>query len=207
MTKILWLSVSDMPPKSKKQIIFSPYKRKAYKLSNLSEKNIVEFMETVHSIKENVSEDDDALSECSIPIAESTSSSLMNEQPEAEPSKPLRTTDQPRTKFKVTKRPRSPLPEEGGPAVELWENFTEINPKSKKFQNIVWRKKHLELHSNRVVFRGDTKLTESYNELKTPYQCFTHFFTDKLFEIIAKETNLCAQQQDTQTKSDSTLAY
>lgn len=58
----------------------------------------------------------------------------------------------------------------------------------------------MEFHCNEVAFRGAKSLPENYKKLKTPFQCFTQFFTDELFEIISRETNLHAKQIDIETK-------
>lgn len=110
-------------------------------------------------------------------------------------------------KLKPRKRARSPLPEQeeygpsGGPNDGGFNgDVMQVIPKSKEFASIVWKKRHLQLHRNEVVFQGEKRLPESYNDLKTPFQCFTYFFTDELFAIISRETNLHARQMDIQTK-------
>lgn len=124
------------------------------------------------------------------------------------PSTPTESMEQllsviPRKKAPRTKRPRSPLPvfEEGGPSSEPDAGgfMGSIQLKSTDFTNIVWKKKHLQLHQNQVSFRGDAHLPERFLKLKTPFQCFQYFLTDEMIESIAEFTNLGAKQVNINT--------
>lgn len=104
------------------------------------------------------------------------------------------------------KRPRSPLPEfEEGTDISTPNGggFTgdvmHLTAHSKECKGILWRKRNLQLHKNDVVFRGNTKLPGSFMDLKTPYQCFSYFFTKELLDQIAGQTNLYARQADIKT--------
>lgn len=127
----------------------------------------------------------------------------------ASTSTPLPSTNKP----KRPKRNRSPLPEldESLPCFSPTAGgFTgtapDINPQSSEFKNILWKKKHLELHRNEIVFCGDKSLPERFKELKTPFQCFMYFFTDEFFDKIAKESNLYAHQQNIESSANITSA-
>ena len=111
------------------------------------------------------------------------------------------------------KRPRSPLPEfEEGTDIPqpnaggFTGNANQLVAQSKECKEILWRKKHLQLHKNEVVFRGSTMLPDSFKDLKTPFQCFTHFFTKEFIENISEQTNLYARQQDIETTFTTTAA-
>lgn len=120
--------------------------------------------------------------------------------PQTEPSSEAMVTKYPRMKNQRVKRPRSPLPveEASGPNIPskgggFVGNPGEIILKPKEFQNIVWRKKHLQLHHNAVVFRGSISCIHHFD-------CFNYYFNDKLLTKIAYYTNLGARQHKIQGK-------
>lgn len=82
---------------------------------------------------------------------------------------------------KRTKRARSPLLEleEGVAAIQpnsggFTGDIMEISSQSPEFMRITWRKKHLEIHRNSLVFQDNRNLPEQFNEFKTPYQFFKY---------------------------------
>ncbi|XP_050308176.1 uncharacterized protein LOC126744699 [Anthonomus grandis grandis] len=115
------------------------------------------------------------------------------------------TSGEPSTSFqRQQKRPRSPLPEfEDGPDVSepntggFTGNPSALLTQSKECKEIIWRKQHLQLYKNEVVFRGSTELPLHFQDLKTPYQAY--FFTQEFLENIAEQTNLYARQYDIKT--------
>lgn len=126
--------------------------------------------------------------------------------------------------LKLQKRARSPLPlvENFGPSnkpsdggfngagicyVHLVSNsqtysfsaLNEIYKDSKEFSNITWRKRQIQLHVNDVAFQGDSGLPPSIKELLTPMDFFNYFFSEKIIQLIAEETNRTAYMENINT--------
>lgn len=141
----------------------------------------------------------------------STSGTSMSDEPQGLPISATDLSTSALAKSSTTfqrqkKRPRSPLPEfeEGVDIPELnaggfMGNANELLAQSREFKDIIWRKQHLQLHKNEVVFRSSTELPKNFQDLKTPYQCFSHFFTPEFIGNIAEQTNLYARQYDIRT--------
>ena len=71
----------------------------------------------------------------------------------------------------------------------------EISTNGPEFKNISWRKTHMQLDKNQVLFKGSEELpNDLFQEFKTPYQCFRYFADEDLFKHIADQTNLYARQ-------------
>lgn len=64
----------------------------------------------------------------------------------------------------------------------------------------------MRLHVNEVAFRGDSSLPASIKELQTPMEFFNFFFTSEILEMIAKETNRCALQENINSTFYTTTA-
>lgn len=60
--------------------------------------------------------------------------------------------------------------------------------------NIIWKKKNLVLSDVQKKFRGSESLSNTLLELDTPYECFSYFFTEDLYDKITEESCLYAQQ-------------
>lgn len=104
---------------------------------------------------------------------------------------------------KPAKRARSPLPQFDETIAQtpancgnFFGNSADIDVKSTEFTKILWKKKSLQLHRNDVVFRGNSQLPERFQQLKTPYSCFSYLFPDEIFERVATETVNNARQQN-----------
>lgn len=100
----------------------------------------------------------------------------------------------------ITSQSKKQLLEEVMPLSTFLGSSGEINIKSSEFKNILWRKKHLQLHKKQIDFKGREQLPERFYELKTPFECFKYFADEDLFQQIANETNLYARQTDISTK-------
>lgn len=57
----------------------------------------------------------------------------------------------------------------------------------------------MQLHVNEVAFRGDSSLPDNIKQLQTPFELFTYFFDEKLFEFIAERTNMAARSVNINT--------
>lgn len=70
-----------------------------------------------------------------------------------------------------------------------------VSSTKKKYTNILWKKKYLELNNERLNFQGDLEIPAEILKLETPYQFFKYFITEELLDRIVNETNLyCAQK-------------
>lgn len=77
---------------------------------------------------------------------------------------------------------------------------TEISGSSREFKRITWRKQNLQLRKGEITFTGNKELPDEIKVLKTPYEFFMYFFTEKLVAEIADQTNLYAHQKNVATR-------
>lgn len=77
---------------------------------------------------------------------------------------------------------------------------TKISSNSSEFKKITWKKQNLQLRKGEITFTGNKELPEQIKGLKTPYEFFMYFFTEKLVTEITSQTNLYARQKNVATK-------
>lgn len=77
---------------------------------------------------------------------------------------------------------------------------SKISINSKEFKKITWKKQNFQLRKGETTFTGNKELDEGIKNLKTPYEFFMYFFTEKLVEEIAVQSNLYARQRNIQSK-------
>lgn len=114
---------------------------------------------------------------------------------------PVQGTSQP---FRRQKRSLTPevTEEDGGPAVAVGGvtgDVVAMKNDSSQFKSIVWESKHLQLHVNEVVFRGQKQFPEEIKKLATPYECFRYFVDYTMVDHLVEQTNLYARQKDIRT--------
>lgn len=79
---------------------------------------------------------------------------------------------------------------------EIRNQVSNKSTKSKDKVNITWKNKNLVLSDLQKAFHGSESLSPELLELNTPYECFSYFFTDKVYNDITEQSCLYAQQID-----------
>ncbi|KAJ8942814.1 hypothetical protein NQ318_022828 [Aromia moschata] len=109
-------------------------------------------------------------------------------------------------RYRKRSRLRSPEPteEEDGTGTLTATSFTgdvqALANDPQELISIVWRKKHLQLHVNEIVFRGERVCPPTFKELDSPYKCFCYFMNDELFQHLSEQTSLYTRQQNINTQ-------
>ncbi|XP_043865507.1 uncharacterized protein LOC122757462 [Drosophila mojavensis] len=168
--------------------------RVRFKLSDLTDEQLLELFENVPSdaeLSESSDDEEDDLNVAETLIAAvediSTISFACNDEenvPDNGQSEPIR---------KSLKRQRSPLPTIKGitcVALPSSGGFTGAGIESiaKEPSKILWRQQFMQLHVNNVAFQGDSSLPAEIMNLKTPSEIFRYFFDAKIMDMIVEET-------------------
>lgn len=189
--------------------------RKHYKLSDLTDEQLLHLFDSVQLDEEmlSISSDDEgnefdvvealntALEDVSaVSFIDNTVENVENMVQESEPTR------------KPVKRPRSPLPSiehsacmsspsSGGfnglgkrtklrNGSKMTYNFfcIGIDSIAKEPSKIIWRQQSMKLHVNEVSFQGDSSLSAEIMEFETPLQMFCYFFNSDIMNMIVEET-------------------
>ncbi|XP_032589372.2 piggyBac transposable element-derived protein 3-like [Drosophila mojavensis] len=180
--------------------------RVRFKLSDLTDEQLLELFENVPSdaeLSESSDDEEDDLNVAETLIAAveyiSTISFACNDEenvPDNGQSEPIR---------KSLKRQRSPLPTIKGitcVALPSSGGFTGAGIESiaKEPSKILWRQQFMQLHVNNVAFQGDSSLPAEIMNLKTPSEIFRYFFDAKIMDMIVEETMRAALVENISTR-------
>lgn len=81
---------------------------------------------------------------------------------------------------------------------EACENMPIDLKKAVGESKVLWRAQPMQLHVADMKFAGQTELPDQYRNLRTPFQYFSVFFGEDLFQLLTDQSNLYATQLDMQ---------
>ncbi|XP_041450116.1 uncharacterized protein LOC121404527 [Drosophila obscura] len=171
-------------------------KRIRYKLSDLTDEQLLDLFESVPSDEEvsDISSDD---GDDDLNLEEALTNALEDDETvsfiDSNVENVQNVVQEPGPSRKTTKRPRSPLPitddsaNISSPSSGGFNGFG-IESITKEPSKIVWRQQCLQLHANDIFFRGDSPLPAELMKLRTPSQLFCYFFNSEIMNMITEET-------------------